>query len=85
MELLTGLLALLMEHHEDDDCDCERAGTCRCCLTRVALAEAARAYPAQFSAAEDAWWRELETRFAPRRKRSAPSKLPVSISIPAAG
>ena len=85
MELLTGLLALLIEYHEDEECDCGRAGTCRYCLTRVALAEAARAYPAQFTAAEDAWWRELETRFAPRRKRSAPPKLPVKITIPAAG
>jgi hypothetical protein len=69
MDLLTGLLALLIEYHEDEECDCSRAGTCRCCLTRVALAEAARTYPEEFRGAEGAWWRELEARFAPKRKR----------------
>jgi hypothetical protein len=69
MDLLTGLLGLLLEYHEDEECDCSKAGTCRCCLTRVALAEAARRYPEEFRGAEGAYWRELETRFAPKRKR----------------
>lgn len=82
MDLLTGLLALLLEYHEDEECDCNRAGTCRYCLTRVALAEAARRYPAEFSNAEGAWWRELEARFAPRRKRPAsPPPQPISVIL----
>ena len=87
MDLLTGLLALLLEYHEDEECDCGRSGTCRYCLTRVALAEAARTYPREFVAAEATWWRELEARFPPRRKRAAPPprEIPVEIVIPAAG
>ena len=65
MQLLTGLIVLLMEYNEEDDCDCEEAGTCRCCLTRAALDEATRAFPDAFVAAEGAWWREVEARFAP--------------------
>jgi len=75
MDLLTGLLALLLEYHEAEECDCSRAGTCRYCLTRVALAEAARTYPREFTSAEGTWWRELEARFAPRRKRPAAPPL----------
>ena len=77
MELLTGLLGLLLEYHEDEECDCAGDGTCRCCLTRAALAEAARAHPEQFTAAEAAWWRDLEARFAPGRRRMAPRSLTI--------
>ncbi|MDB4947508.1 MAG: hypothetical protein JWM27_157 [Gemmatimonadetes bacterium] len=65
MHLLTGLLALLMDYNEEDECDCSDGGTCRCCLTRTALQEAAETYPAETLAAERAWGRDLERRFAP--------------------
>jgi hypothetical protein len=77
MDLLTGLLGLLLEYHDDEECDCDTAGTCRYCLTRVALAEAARMHPEQFAAAEGAWWRELEARFAPHHKREVPRSLTI--------
>ena len=82
MDLLTGLLALLLEFHEDEECDCANTGTCRYCLTRVALAEAARTYPRELVAAEGTWWRELEARFAPPPTRAAPGQRPVEIVLP---
>lgn len=65
MQLLTGLIVLLLEYHEEDDCDCAQDGTCRCCLTRTALDEAAREHPEAYTLAEGAWWRDVEARFAP--------------------
>jgi hypothetical protein len=69
MLLLTGLLALLMEYHDDEECDCEEVGTCRCCLTTAALKEAAEVYPVELAAAERAWGRDVEARFTRPRVR----------------
>ena len=71
MQLLTALLALLMEYHDDDECDCDGAGTCRHCLTDAALAEAGGVYPDELSAADRTWGRHLEARFAPVRVQVA--------------
>ncbi|HET6764506.1 MAG TPA: hypothetical protein VFH27_12570 [Longimicrobiaceae bacterium] len=71
MQLLTALLALLMEYHDDDECDCDGEGTCRHCLTDAALAEAGGVYPDELSAADRTWGRHLEARFAPVRVQVA--------------
>lgn len=51
MELITGLLALLLDYVTQDGCSCEEAGTCLRCISSRAVDEAEMELPAAFAAA----------------------------------
>ena len=51
MEVITGLLALLLDYYGQDRCTCEEAGTCLHCISSRALDEAETELPAAFAAA----------------------------------
>lgn len=51
MELITGLLALLLDYVGQDRCSCEDAGTCLHCVSSRALDEAETELPAAFAVA----------------------------------
>lgn len=51
MDLITGLLALLLDYFGLDRCDCDAAGTCLHCVSSRALDEAEKELPAAYAAA----------------------------------
>lgn len=63
MDLITGLLAILLEYFGQDRCTCADGGTCIHCIASRALDEAEASLPSQFAAANVASGPALRRRF----------------------